>query len=215
MCETFHMEFSNETGIVAWANEEIYEQFAGPAMRDDDFWKIYLVELESHDIDGSDYLLGFLEEVLLYPMRPPNGPCGGQYETVEESPGIWATRPRREVIDVDQDRTNGGQHNADLMAHIAEDDPNIYHEPWYDSEDMETDKDDEEMVRFVRDSFVRVGIAVYRGVLAFRPAVDRLVICIVRVQVRQPGDVRNLIVVVFVSARLHLFQLVLLVTVKF
>jgi hypothetical protein len=97
MCETFHLSFSEQNGIIAWADEDIYEQFSGPAMMKGDFWKIHLgrcIELDEDDLDGSMFIEGLLEEVLLY---PPQCSTMKEYrheawETVEESPGIWITR---------------------------------------------------------------------------------------------------------------------------
>jgi hypothetical protein len=97
MCQAFHLEFSEENGIFAWADEDIYEQFAGPAMLHGDFWKIHIgrrIELDEEDLDGSMFIEGLLEDVLLYPFRwsTTNELRNGGWETVEESPGIWITR---------------------------------------------------------------------------------------------------------------------------
>jgi len=97
MCETFHLSFSEQDGIVAWADDVIFEQFSGPAMLKGDFWKIHLgrrIELDEDDLDGSMFIEGLLEDVLLYPhhwtsMRKYRKES---WETVEESPGIWITR---------------------------------------------------------------------------------------------------------------------------
>ena len=97
MCETFHLSFSDKDGIIAWADNDIYEQFCGPAMLKGDFWKIHLgrrIELDEDDLDGSMFIEGLLEDVLLY---PPQWYTMKRYrnegwETVEESPGIWITR---------------------------------------------------------------------------------------------------------------------------
>ena len=93
MCIRYHLEFTNERGIVAWADEELYDAYAGPEMQDSDFWKIYLgrrIELAEEDKDGSEFINDLLEEVLLSPsnLDVPDG-----WETVEEQPGIWATGP--------------------------------------------------------------------------------------------------------------------------
>ena len=37
MCYKFSLEFSQEQGIVVWADEVIYEKFSGPGMREGDF----------------------------------------------------------------------------------------------------------------------------------------------------------------------------------
>jgi len=72
MCETFHLEFSYEDGIFTWADEDVYEQFSGSAMLKGDFWKIHLgrrIELDEDDLDGSMFIEGLLDDVLLCPSR--------------------------------------------------------------------------------------------------------------------------------------------------
>jgi len=104
MCETFHLQFTDARGIVAWADGDIYENFAGPAMQKGDYWKMYLgrrVYLDPQDYDGSLFLEAFLEEVLLFPLEGP-GTDSGPYETIKESPGIWATQPRAHFVGVDE-----------------------------------------------------------------------------------------------------------------
>ena len=97
MCETFHLSFSEQDGIIAWADHDIYEQFSGPAMLKGDFWKIHLgrrIELDEGDLDGSMFIEGLLEDVLLYPHHWSSMKKyrNEGWETVEESPGIWITR---------------------------------------------------------------------------------------------------------------------------
>lgn len=90
MCETFHLEFHSDVGIVAWADGDIYEEFAGPLMQKGDFWKVMLgrrITLEEDDPDGSAFIEALLEDALLFPLVST---C--KWETVEESPGIWVTR---------------------------------------------------------------------------------------------------------------------------
>ncbi|KAJ7038155.1 hypothetical protein C8F04DRAFT_370444 [Mycena alexandri] len=90
MCETFHLQFDPDTGIIAWADGDIYDEFSGPLMREGDFWKIMLgrrIQLDDDDPDGSGLIETLLEDALLFPL--PND-C--RWETVEESPGIWVTR---------------------------------------------------------------------------------------------------------------------------
>jgi len=97
MCETFQLSFSEQDGIIAWADGDIYEQFSGPAMLKGDFWKIALgrrIELDEDDLDGSMFIEGLLEDMLLYPpaWSTMNKYRNEGWETVEESPGIWITR---------------------------------------------------------------------------------------------------------------------------
>lgn len=107
MCERYHLEFTMDQGIVAWADSEIYEVYAGPVMRKGDFWKIHLgrsIDLDFEDIDGSEFVNDLLEEVLMYPLSfAEKG-----WETVEESPGIWVTRPVDMNNDVKQDEEDSG-----------------------------------------------------------------------------------------------------------
>jgi hypothetical protein len=108
MCETFNLEFSEKDGIFAWADEDIYEQFSGPAMLKGDFWKIHLgrrIELDEDDLDGSMFIEGLLEDVLLYPPRwcTVNKRRKEVWETVEETPGIWVTRLMTSRIIADSD----------------------------------------------------------------------------------------------------------------
>jgi hypothetical protein len=97
MCETFHLSFSEKGGIIAWADDDIYEQFSGPAMLKGDFWKIALgrrIELDEDDLDGSMFIEGLLEDVLMYPHLWSTMKLyrNEGWETVEESPDIWITR---------------------------------------------------------------------------------------------------------------------------
>lgn len=107
MCERYHLEFTMDQGIVAWADSEIYEVYAGPVMRKGDFWKIYLgrsIDLDFEDIDGSEFMNDLLEEVLMYPLSFTER----RWDTVEESPGIWATRPVNLSNNVKQDSEDSG-----------------------------------------------------------------------------------------------------------
>lgn len=114
MCERYHLEFTMDQGIVAWADSEIYETYAGPVMRKGDFWKIYLgrsLDLDVEDIDGSEFVNDLLEEVLMYPLSFAEK----RWETVEESPGIWATRPVA-LSSVKQDSEDSGDDAASVKS---------------------------------------------------------------------------------------------------
>ncbi|KAJ7169922.1 hypothetical protein C8R46DRAFT_217992 [Mycena filopes] len=94
MCETFHLQFDSDTGITAWADGDLYDEFSGPLMQQGDFWKIMLgrrIQLDDDDLDGSGFMEALLEDVLLFPL--PNF----QWETVEDSPGLWVTRKPADV----------------------------------------------------------------------------------------------------------------------
>ncbi|KAJ6610030.1 hypothetical protein B0H10DRAFT_1954102 [Mycena sp. CBHHK59/15] len=114
MCKTFHLEFHSDVGIVAWADGDIYDEFAGPLMQKGDFWKIMLgrsIELEEDDPDGSAFLEALLEDALLFPLP------SARWETVEESPGIWVTRalPPPKYNDSDDSSSSFGSESDSMV----------------------------------------------------------------------------------------------------
>ncbi|KIJ48506.1 hypothetical protein M422DRAFT_28447 [Sphaerobolus stellatus SS14] len=89
MIATFHMDFKDETGIIAWADQDLYELWTTDIMKDGDYWKLMLgrrIKLSPDDPDGSEWIGDFLEDAFV--TRSVSF-----YETVEESAGIWVTRP--------------------------------------------------------------------------------------------------------------------------
>jgi len=110
MCETFHLEFSQQGGIYAWADPQMFEDFSGPAMKERDFWKIHLgrrVTLDQDDEDGSAFIDGLLEDALFFPFRKPTSErTFEKWETVEDTPGIWVTRLKanRDAFEETMDR---------------------------------------------------------------------------------------------------------------
>ncbi|KAG6861477.1 hypothetical protein C0995_016256 [Termitomyces sp. Mi166 len=104
MIETFKLEFSHEKGIFAWADSMLYKEFAGPKMLNGDFWKIQLgrrFDLDEDDLDGSSFIEGILEDVVMFPGKKLGD--GAQWETVEESPGIWVTQMAKTASDNEED----------------------------------------------------------------------------------------------------------------
>ncbi|KAG6843902.1 hypothetical protein H0H87_011910 [Tephrocybe sp. NHM501043] len=159
MIETFNLQFTNEAGIFAWADSTLYAEFAGPKMREGDFWKIQLgrrFDLDDNDLDGAGFIEGILEDAILFP-----GKGGLQWETVEESPGIWVTRTV-ETGDVDEREKNNGEDewpwDEDELEgktlhevedeHLTQpfiDDGPVLTRPGYDTSDDHS-SDDEEMI---------------------------------------------------------------------
>ncbi|KAG8935318.1 hypothetical protein FRC01_003070 [Tulasnella sp. 417] len=93
MIVTFQMTFTEEEGIVAWADDEIYRHFSGPGMKEGDQWKIMLgrrIKLDVDDLDGSIFIEDLLEDAVT--RRFPADPT---WETVrvEGDPKVWVTRP--------------------------------------------------------------------------------------------------------------------------
>ncbi|KAI0078165.1 hypothetical protein K474DRAFT_1771247 [Panus rudis PR-1116 ss-1] len=101
MCERFRLEMNDANGIIAWVDEDLFEEFAGDAMGPNDQWKLYLgreLDLAPDDIDGSLFIEEFLEEATLWQNEYPS-PFSPLYETVLEviPDRIWATRPRGDL----------------------------------------------------------------------------------------------------------------------
>lgn len=56
MCETFELQFTPDAGIVAWADQDLFDEFTGDGVKRGDRWKNRLgrrVELDGEDVDGS------------------------------------------------------------------------------------------------------------------------------------------------------------------
>ncbi|KAH9476535.1 hypothetical protein JR316_0010575 [Psilocybe cubensis] len=90
MCTLFSLVFIPHEGISAFIPPEIFNQFSGPAMNDDDVWQIYLgrrVRLEETDVDGREFVESLLDDISVLPDT-------GNWATEEESPGIWITYPK-------------------------------------------------------------------------------------------------------------------------
>lgn len=90
MCDLFYLQFHPNTGICAWLPEDIFNEFAGPAMEDEDEWQIYLgrrVTLEENDVDGREFVKNILDDISALPDV-------GNWATEEESPGTWVTYPK-------------------------------------------------------------------------------------------------------------------------
>lgn len=89
MVETFSLEFTPEDGIFAWADQELFDEFSGPAMKVGHKWRIHLgrkIMLDEDDLDGSEFVEGLLEDALLFPVD------FARWETMQEVTGIWTTR---------------------------------------------------------------------------------------------------------------------------
>jgi hypothetical protein len=96
MCNTFHLEFTDEKGIFAWATPLIREEFSGPTMKPGDKWKIHLgrcINLDQDDPHGSVFIEGLLEDACLFPLHSEKSDRKyARWETVKDGPGVWVTR---------------------------------------------------------------------------------------------------------------------------
>ena len=119
MYEAFHLEYTHEKGIFAWADSRLYEEFAGPAMKDGDFWKIHLgrrVMLDDDDLDGSAFIEGLLEDALYFPLRGEGSERKFEkWETLQETSGIWVTRLQENRMD------EGDGDNEDTKSRSSDD----------------------------------------------------------------------------------------------
>lgn len=92
MINLFQMEFTHESGIVAWADDELYDRFSGSAVLKGDQWKIMLgrcIALEPDDVDGSRFLEDLLEDAVVRPINR-------LWETYRiTNTRIWVTQPIR------------------------------------------------------------------------------------------------------------------------
>jgi hypothetical protein len=127
------MEFKQATGMVAWADSSLYETFAGPAMQKGDFWKIHLgrrIELDEDDLDGSQFLEDLLEDAILFPLRSDlSNRTQERWQTVEESPGIWVTRPMTSVeVEIVDDDSDGVDNNSSDFDEYGDND-----DLWYET----------------------------------------------------------------------------------
>ncbi|KAI0047419.1 hypothetical protein FA95DRAFT_1559139 [Auriscalpium vulgare] len=94
MCVTFMLEYAEPTGIVAWADDALFDEFSGPGMKTGDRWKIHLgrrIHLAEDDLDGSVFVEELVEEAVIFP--PTDRAEQGRWETVLEEGRIWVTRP--------------------------------------------------------------------------------------------------------------------------
>ncbi|KAK0193390.1 hypothetical protein F5146DRAFT_380232 [Armillaria mellea] len=101
MCLRYELRFTRKHGIVARADEDLFDLVGNPAMEETDEWKIYLgrrIRLHSNDEDGREFLIDLLEDALIYPLRSEFSNCFSErWETFVKDPSIypvvWITRP--------------------------------------------------------------------------------------------------------------------------
>lgn len=138
MCETFQLDYSPASGIVAWADEELFAEFSGPAMQHGDRWKIYLgrcLLLEADDNDGRAFIEELVEEAMLFPTTRSDEV--ERWETVLEASRVWVTRPTTGI------RANS---NSDINsdAYMSDEDP---HEKYDNALSEDSDDDRERRTR--------------------------------------------------------------------
>jgi hypothetical protein len=95
MISLYSLRFSSQDGIVAQADEGLFDNFSGPAMKEGDIWKLYLgsrVELDPDDHDGSEFIEGLLEDAMMVEPKLPG------WKTERSPLGVWETRPCEELF---------------------------------------------------------------------------------------------------------------------
>ncbi|KAK0470248.1 uncharacterized protein EV420DRAFT_1499280 [Desarmillaria tabescens] len=101
MCLRYKLRFTRKHGIVARADEDLFDLFNTPTMEETDQWQIYLgrrIQLHSNDEDGREFLIDLLEDALIYPLRSEFSNCFPErWETFVKDPSVfpvvWITRP--------------------------------------------------------------------------------------------------------------------------
>ncbi|KAF6763356.1 hypothetical protein DFP72DRAFT_875412 [Ephemerocybe angulata] len=101
MCEQFNLEFTQNGGIYAWANQDILDEFMTSIAKEGDQWKIYLgrrIELDEEDLDGTQFIEGILEDGVLFCRREGRG-IQPRWVTVKDGKTTWVTRPNPDMKD--------------------------------------------------------------------------------------------------------------------
>jgi hypothetical protein len=122
MIETFNLEFDFDSGIFAYADGPIFEEFSGPQMKTGDVWKIQLgrrFTLDPDDPDGSLFIEGILEEAVLF------GSATHEWETIEEQAGLWVTQ-RCEWDDEEEYEEDNGDYDEAGDEQDEDDDSDGY-----------------------------------------------------------------------------------------
>ncbi|KAL0573582.1 hypothetical protein V5O48_008378 [Marasmius crinis-equi] len=139
MCETFYLEFTREFGIMLDMQDDLFDEWAGDGLSECESWKVVLgreLKLEEGDEDGSIYVDTHLEQCLLFPSICLN------WETVQEAPGRWITRP---VLPKDHEPEDSDHYSDQLVEELQEEVDLIWND--YDNsgdEDSECDPEDDE-----------------------------------------------------------------------
>lgn len=169
MCTTFCLTFKHATGIEATLSEDVREIFAGPDIAEEDLWYVALgrrVDLDEEDGDGRDFVIGLLEDALLFSSQSfTTGPRIWETVLVPERGGmwrkkVWVTRPKEswlkklamEAISDDDSDSDLDLEESDKIGSTEErllDEPFVesgptLHRDEYESTDSESEEEDED-----------------------------------------------------------------------
>ncbi|KAI0091473.1 hypothetical protein BDY19DRAFT_930635 [Irpex rosettiformis] len=155
MCQAYQLLFTTETGIVAVLTPDIKEDFRGRDMSPEDKWELCLgraIRLDDDDKDGSKFIIGLLEDVLLF-SGPHFTKRSTTWETIRDPArtNVWLTRPtaRLEALadKIDQLLEQGEDERAQL-ANLSEES---------DEEDEEDQED-----QLLEEPFIEFGPTLHR-----------------------------------------------------
>lgn len=135
MCQLYDLGFDQESGIIAWADDELFEEFTNEEMTEDGRWMIFLgrqVQLNPKDEDGSFFMVELLEETMDSPHSPIASMSEYRWVTERHPDGVWATRPElvndnQMEVDSDDDPLDfaAGQNTLRNEYDVSEDDLNM------------------------------------------------------------------------------------------
>ncbi|KAH6871866.1 hypothetical protein BKA70DRAFT_1354407 [Coprinopsis sp. MPI-PUGE-AT-0042] len=133
MISTFSLCFSAEEGIIAHADDTLFDEFSGPAMEEDGVWKIYL---GSKIMTAASFLEGLLEDAVVF-RRTTHG-----WDTVLLEERVWETRPSETLIKA----LKHGYRNDDVQERreVVEGVINVIGEAIAENKYSESDDEDDE-----------------------------------------------------------------------
>ncbi len=96
MCEVYDLEFTPESGIIAWADDDLFEEFLNEEPSEDGHWMIYLgrqIHLDPGDEDGTQFMIDLLEETMDFFQIPLISKPEHRWLTYKGPDGVWVTKP--------------------------------------------------------------------------------------------------------------------------
>ncbi|KIJ48526.1 hypothetical protein M422DRAFT_28453 [Sphaerobolus stellatus SS14] len=139
MIDTFHLSFENATGIVAWADQELFDAWTTDAMGYGDCWKIMLgrrIKLSPDDLDESSGI--WVTRPTEFGMKMARWPFTGEDLGVQEEDDDYDSG-EDEGIEV----TNNNEEEEDIGHRV---DPIKYTDDYTDCE-----SDNEDIMYFAED----------------------------------------------------------------
>ncbi|VDC05027.1 unnamed protein product [Peniophora sp. CBMAI 1063] len=124
MCIQYKLRFYDELGIIAWANDDLFDEFTGDLMKEGDLWQICLgrhIKLDWNDPTGELFIFALLEEVIFWPTEGL-----GEWETVltrqsRKRRRVWVTRPVVSAQDVlsDSESAPDSDEGSDVTVDVG------------------------------------------------------------------------------------------------